>query len=60
MKAALWSLLGLINMALVGLVMTGSIALGGMIAVINTLIGLGCYVFYERLWANIGWGRRNV
>ena len=59
-KAVLWSLLGLLNMCLVGVVMTGSFAVGGMMAVVNTIIGLSCYVLYERLWSRIGWGRRNA
>ena len=56
-KAALWNLLGLAVMALVGLVMTGSAAVGGAMAAINTAIGLTMYVLYERLWARITWGR---
>jgi len=56
-KAVLWNLLGLAVMALVGLVMTGSAAVGGAMAAINTVIGLTMYVFYERLWARINWGR---
>lgn len=59
-KAVLWSVLGLVTMALVGLVMTGSVAIGGAIALINTGVGLLCYVMYERLWARIGWGRSDV
>lgn len=59
-KAVLWSVIGLVMMSLVGLIMTVSMAVGGMIAVINTGIGLSCYFLYERLWANISWGRRNV
>lgn len=56
-KAVLWNLLGLAVMALVGLVMTGSAAVGGAMAAINTTIGLAMYVLYERLWARINWGR---
>ena len=58
-KAIGWNLLGLMMMSLVGLAMTGSMALGGTLAVINTLIGLSCYVVYERVWARITWGRGN-
>jgi uncharacterized membrane protein len=56
-KAVLWNLLGLAVMALVGLVMTGSAAVGGAMAAINTVIGLTMYVLYERFWARITWGR---
>ncbi|MDW4550366.1 DUF2061 domain-containing protein [Defluviimonas sp. D31] len=57
LKAILWNALGLLTMSLVGLAMTGSAAVGGAMAVMNTLIGLTCYVAYERVWARIGWGR---
>ena len=56
-KAVLWSALGLLIMTLVGLAATGSAALGGVMAAVNTVIGLVMYVLYERLWAGIKWGR---
>ncbi|MCY1126328.1 DUF2061 domain-containing protein [Frigidibacter sp. RF13] len=59
-KAVLWSLLGLASMALVGALLTGSASLGGVMALINTLIGLCCYVIYERIWAGVRWGRAEV
>jgi uncharacterized membrane protein len=57
LKAVLWNLLGLLMMVLVGFAMTGSVALGGAMALTNTLIGLICYVLYERIWSRIAWGR---
>lgn len=56
-KSVLWTVIGLIVMAGVGLVFTGSVALGGTMAVVNALLGLGCYLIYERIWAHIAWGR---
>jgi uncharacterized membrane protein len=56
-KAFVWQLLGLVVMISVGWGLTGSFATGGGIALINTLIGFGTYVLYERVWARIGWGR---
>lgn len=56
-KAVVWNLLGLGSMVLVGFLATGSIALGSGIALANTGVGLVCYVFYERVWARITWGR---
>ena len=53
MKAVLWAALGLRTMSLVVIFFTGSLALGGMMAVSNTLIGLCCYVIYERVWSGI-------
>ncbi|MEI2805501.1 DUF2061 domain-containing protein [Albidovulum sp.] len=58
LKAVLWNLLGLMTMSLVGLAMTGSAALGGAMAVVNTAIGFLAYVLYERAWAGVAWGRR--
>lgn len=57
LKAILWNALGLAMMALVGVLMTGSLVTGGAMAVINTAIGLASYILYERLWARISWGR---
>ena len=48
---------GLATMVLVGYFATGSIAVGGKIAIVNAVIGLSFYVVYERIWTNIGWGR---
>lgn len=56
-KTIVWNLLGLGVMSGVGLAMTGSFALGGTMAMINTLLGLLMYFAYERLWSRIRWGR---
>jgi len=56
-KAIVWNLMGLLVMSLVGLAMTGSAAIGGAMAVVNTVIGLSMYIAYERVWSRIGWGR---
>lgn len=56
-KAVLWNAMGLIVMTLVGLLATGSAAIGGTLAIVNTVIGLTMYVIYERVWAGISWGR---
>ncbi|MBR2657089.1 MAG: DUF2061 domain-containing protein [Loktanella sp.] len=57
-KALLWQAVGLVMMCAVGWALTGSIALGGGMALINAAIGLVAYILYERLWAGIDWGRR--
>ncbi|WP_372610736.1 DUF2061 domain-containing protein [Aquicoccus sp.] len=59
LKAILWNLLGLAVMGLVGLALTGSAAIGGAMAVINTAIGFVMYFIYERIWAHIRWGRHH-
>ncbi len=57
LKSVLWTLLGLVTMSLVGLVFTGSLALGGGMAVINAVLGFLSYLVYERIWDGIRWGR---
>jgi len=56
-KAVLWQLLGLVVLSAVGLLLTGSVALGGAIALVNTATGFVLYFGYERLWSRIRWGR---
>ena len=56
-KAIVWNVIGLSVMSLVGLVMTGSMKVGGTIALVNTIIGLSTYILYERVWSRIAWGR---
>lgn len=56
-KAIIWNAIGLISMSLVGLMATGSMAVSGMMAVINVVIGFTCYLVYERVWAQVRWGR---
>ncbi|MDJ0629533.1 MAG: DUF2061 domain-containing protein [Rhodobacter sp.] len=56
-KALLWNLLGLSVMAGVGFAATGSLALGGSMAVVNAALGFLTYLIYERIWTRIAWGR---
>ena len=56
-KALIWNVMGLVMMTLVGLIATGSVAVGGVVALVNTAIGLTLYIVYERVWAGISWGR---
>jgi len=56
-KAVIWNLIGLAVMAVVGLVATGSAAVGGAMALVNTAVGLVMYLVYERIWSRIRWGR---
>jgi len=56
-KAVIWNLLGLAVMAGVGFAFTGSLTIGGAMAVINAALGLTMYVAYERIWSAIPWGR---
>lgn len=56
-KAVIWNVNGLLVMSLVGYIMTGSVSAGGVMAGINTAIGLSLYFLYERIWSRISWGR---
>ena len=56
-KAVIWNLIGLAMMTVVGFVATGSMAVGGWMALVNAGIGLTSYVLYERVWAGVHWGR---
>lgn len=56
-KAAIWNVIGLVSMALIGLFATGSLTVGGLMALTNTAIGFACYLVYERVWSGIEWGR---
>lgn len=57
LKAVIWNAIGLTTMIFVGLMATGSWALGGKMALINTGLGLSMYFLYERVWARVRWGR---
>lgn len=57
-KALIWNFIGLVSMGIVGLIATGSLAVGGAMALVNTAVGLSMYVIYERIWNRVAWGRR--
>ncbi|TNJ41834.1 DUF2061 domain-containing protein [Phaeobacter sp. B1627] len=59
-KAVVWNVIGLTVMTAVGFVATGSASVGGAMALINAAIGFVTYVMYERIWAQIAWGRSSV
>ncbi len=59
-KAIIWNINGLMVMSLVGYAMTGSAGTGGLMALVNTGIGLSLYVLYERIWSRIAWGRTHA
>ena len=56
-KALIWNLIGLGTMSVVGYLATGSWAIGGGIALINTAMGFSVYLIYERIWTRVRWGR---
>lgn len=56
-KAVIWNVIGIISMSVVGILATGSAALGGKMALINTGLGFSLYLIYERVWSRVRWGR---
>lgn len=56
-KAFVWNALGLVVTSFIAFAMTGSLALGGALAAVNTAIGVAMYFIYERVWAQVSWGR---
>ncbi|MCT8159576.1 DUF2061 domain-containing protein [Pseudoruegeria sp. SHC-113] len=59
-KALLWQVTGILCTVIIGLVLTGSAALGGKIALANAALGFALYAIYERLWARVRWGRADA
>ena len=58
-KAATWQTAGLIMMAGLGYLFTGSFVQGGALALTSCILSLGSYILHERLWAQVGWGRQS-
>ncbi|WP_412555202.1 DUF2061 domain-containing protein [Shimia sp. MIT1388] len=58
-KAVIWNVIGIISMSVVGILATGSAALGGKMALINTGLGFSMYLIYERVWSRVRWGRQH-
>ena len=59
-KALTWQLIGLFSMTLLGYLVTGSIAEGGTVAASSAVLGTVSYLFHERVWERIKWGRLNA
>ena len=55
-KATSWQLLGLATMSLLGFLFTGSVASGGLLAVVSCGLGFVTYLLHERVWSGIRWG----
>ena len=56
-KTITWQILGLIVMASLGFIATGSFRAAGGLAIASTMVGTVSYILHERLWARIPWGR---
>ena len=57
-KAVTWQLMGLVVMTAITYAITGSVAEGGLVAIVGAATGLATYVLHERVWSEIAWGRK--
>lgn len=55
-KAVTWQVVGFLAMTLIGYLVTGSVAEGGVVAAVGAASGFVSYFLHERVWARIGWG----
>jgi len=56
-KALSWQAMGLVVMTGITFAITGSFAEGGLVAMLGAATGMVSYIFHERMWAKISWGR---
>lgn len=56
-KAVSWQALGLVAMTAITFAITGSVAQGGLVALVGAATGMVVYIVHERLWATISWGK---
>tara|TARA_R110002094_G_scaffold205882_4_gene176605 strand:+ start:182 stop:400 length:219 start_codon:yes stop_codon:yes gene_type:complete len=56
-KTFTWQVLGLVVMAILGFITTGSMRAAGGLALASTALGTVTYVIHERLWSAVRWGR---
>jgi uncharacterized membrane protein len=56
-KAISWQALGLVSMTGITYAITGSVAEGGLIAVVGAITGMFSFILHERVWTRISWGR---
>jgi uncharacterized membrane protein len=55
-KAVTWRALGSLDTMLIGWLITGSLAIGGSIAVLEVVTKMFLYYGHERVWSVITWG----
>ena len=56
-KSVSWRLIGIVYLAVLALVLTGSWKETGMLTVLFHGVRLVMYYAHERLWARVSWGR---
>ncbi len=55
-KAVSWQMVGLVSMAILGELFTGSFFAGSELALTSCAFGFVMYILHERVWAGIRWG----
>lgn len=58
-KTATWQTSGLLAMCGITYAVTGSLADGGIVAIIGAVTGTLAYMLHERLWSRVRWGQLN-
>ncbi len=58
-KTATWQTSGLLAMCGITYAVTGSLADGGIVAIIGAATGTLTYMLHERLWSRVRWGQLN-
>jgi uncharacterized membrane protein len=56
LKTISWRLIGTAAVLIISLVVTGSLALAGSIAVTQFITNTLLYFFHERIWNKVTWG----
>jgi len=56
-KTASYKSIMLVVIALAGFTVTGSWQVGGLLAIIDLVLGLIIFYYHERLWSKIKWGK---
>jgi uncharacterized membrane protein len=59
-KTVSWRVVGSIDTAVLGYLLTGSLAIAGSIASAEVLTKLVLYYLHERAWAHVRWGRQKT
>lgn len=58
-KAVIWRMLGIVILGSISYLFTESWVITGKLTVIFHVIRLVMYYYYERVWDEIEWGRKN-
>lgn len=59
-KAVSWQLIGLVSMAVLGELFTGSFFAGSELALTSCAFGFVMYILHERVWAAVRWGGKTA